>query len=117
MKIAVPYVDGLIYQHFGHAEAFQIYEVENGQVTESFTLRTYGSGHSALAGFLAEQGVGVLICGGIGGCARCALDQAGIQIFGGVHGEADDAVERYLLGELSYDPAAKCDHHSCGGHC
>ena len=62
----------------------------------------------------------VLICGGIGGCARCALDAAGIQIFGGVSGDAEDAVVDFLAGNLHFNPNAICSHHSgahtCGDH-
>ena len=32
MKIAVTYQNGLVFQHFGHSEAFKIYEIENGEV-------------------------------------------------------------------------------------
>ena len=39
-----------------------------------------------------RQGVDTLICGGIGGGAQNALAQAGIRLFGGVSGNADEAV-------------------------
>ena len=120
MKIAVTYEAGLIFQHFGHTAAFKIYEVENNEVISTRVVDTNGSGHSALASFLADLGVNVLICGGIGGCAQTALANAGIQLFGGVHGDADDAVYDYLVGELAYNPNARCDHHghdhNCGDH-
>jgi len=126
MKIAVTYEAGLVFQHFGHTAAFKIYQVENDRITESSVVETNGSGHGALAGFLQDLGVNVLICGGIGGGARMALAEAGIVIYGGVVGDADDAVEAYLAGELSYVPNACCSHHDhehncadhhCGGHC
>ena len=120
MKIAVTYEAGLIFQHFGHTAAFKIYEVENNAVVSARVVDTNGSGHGALASFLADLGVNVLICGGIGGCAQTALANAGIQLFGGVHGDADDAVYDYLAGELAYNPNARCDHHghdhNCGDH-
>jgi len=120
MRIAVTYADGVIFQHFGHTAAFKIYEVEEGRVVNTRVLETLGSGHGALAGFLAAYGVDTLICGGIGGGARMALAQAGIRILGGVSGDADDAVEALLAGELNFDPNAACSHHgeghSCGGH-
>lgn len=129
MKIAVTYADGQVFQHFGHTEQFKIYTVENGSVLQMQTVATNGSGHGALAGFLQEQGVSALICGGIGGGARMALAKAGILIYGGVQGDADAAVLAYLRNELHYDPEAKCDHHGhehgdghtcgehgCGGH-
>ena len=120
MRIAVTYADGVIFQHFGHTGAFKIYEVEEGQVVNTRVLETLGSGHGALAGFLAAYGVDTLICGGIGGGARMALAQAGIRVLGGVSGDADDAVEALLSGELNFNPNACCSHHgeghSCGGH-
>ena len=118
MKIAVTYADGLVYQHFGHTPAFKIYEVEAGVVLAARIVETNGSGHSALAEFLKEQEVDALICGGIGGCAKSALAEAGIRLFGGVSGDADDAVEGLLVGDLDYDPCAHCDHHdhACGSY-
>lgn len=72
---------------------------------------TNGSGHGALAGFLAAHHVDALICGGIGGGARTALAQAGIQLYPGVSGDADQAVAALLAGQLSYDPDTVCSHH------
>ena len=122
MKIAVTYESGLIFQHFGHTAAFKIYEVENNEVKASQVVPTNGSGHGALAGFLTAQGVDTLICGGIGGGAQMALAEAGIKLYGGVSGDADDAVEALLSGNLNYNPCVRCDHHdhgsghSCGDH-
>ena len=78
MKIAVTYAGGMIFQHFGHTQQFKIYEVENGNIVSSEVVDTNGSGHGALAGVLVGLNVDALICGGIGGGARAALDQAGI---------------------------------------
>ncbi len=124
MKIAVTYDNGMIFQHFGHTEFFKVYEVENGFVKSAKVLSTNGSGHGALAGFLSANGVDTLICGGIGGGAQMALAEAGIKLYGGASGLADDAVAALLSGTLGYNPDVKCDHHShehgeghtCGSH-
>ena len=121
MKIAVTYENGQVFQHFGHTAEFKIYTVENGSVTKSEVVPTLGSGHGALAGFLKEHGVEALICGGIGGGAKAALAEEGIQLFGGVQGSADDAVAAYLSDSLSYNADIECSHHShehgsCGEH-
>ncbi len=123
VKIAVTYADGLIFQHFGHTPAFKIYEAADSTVIAARIVETAGSGHGALAGFLKEQGVDVLICGGIGGGAQMALAEAGIRLFGGVSGDADDAVAALLVGDLMYNPCVRCDHHdhsgeghTCGSH-
>lgn len=129
MKIAVTYENEQVFQHFGHTEQFKIYEIENDEIANMTIVNTNGSGHGALAAFLKEQGVSVLICGGIGGGAQNALTEAGIKWFGGVKGDCNSAVISYLVGKLQYNPDAKCDHHdhehsdhncgehSCGGNC
>ncbi len=120
MRIAVTYQDGMVFQHFGHTEQFKFYDVENGKIVSSQVVDTNGQGHGALSGFLAQANVDVLICGGIGGGAQTTLREAGIQFFGGVSGQADEAVRAYLAGDLGYDPDVHCDRHehehSCGEH-
>lgn len=117
MKIAVTYENGEVFQHFGHTEQFKIYDTEDGRILSSEVIGTNGSGHGALAGFLKEQGVQVLICGGIGGGARNALAEAGIRLFPGACGNADAQIEAYLAGNLDYDPDTTCSHHHEGGSC
>lgn len=114
MKIAVTYENGKIFQHFGHTEHFKIYEIEDNTVVKESILDANGSGHGALAGLLADNGVDTLICGGIGGGAQMALSDAGIRLYGGVQGNADDAVQSYLSGTLGYDPDMRCSHHDHG---
>ena len=120
MKIAVTYDNGAIFQHFGKTEFFKVYEVEENKVVSSEVIGSNGSGHGALAGLLAGQGIDVLICGGIGGGAQAALAEAGIELVAGAQGDADQAVESYLKGEL-VSTGANCSHHhedghSCGSH-
>ena len=114
-KIAVPYDNGEVFQHFGHTETFKLYEVEDGKILSSELLNSNGSGHGALAALLAERGVNALICGGIGGGAVAALTEQGIELCAGASGSADEAVAAYLRGEL-VDTGANCDHHHEEGH-
>ena len=125
MKIAVTYDSENIFQHFGHTAYFKLYEIADNAIVSTQVLPTGGSGHGALADFLAAQGVQILICGGIGGGAQLALANAGIRLYGGGRGNADAAVNALLAGELGYDPNVRCDHHdhehghsghSCGHH-
>ena len=123
MKIAVTYENGKVFQHFGKTETFKVYEVEEGKVISSEVISSNGEGHGALAGVLAGQGVNVLICGGLGGGAQAALAEAGIEVCSGAEGDADQAVEAYLKGEL-VSTGVNCDHHheeeeghSCGSNC
>lgn len=122
MRIAVTYDNGQIFQHFGHTEFFKVYDVEDGKIVASEVVSTCGQGHGALAGVLNALNADVLICGGIGGGAQRALAAAGVQLYGGVSGDADAAVEALLAGQLAYNPNVMCNHHGdhhhhdCGSH-
>lgn len=116
MKIAVTYENGNVFPHFGHTEQFKIYEIDNNKIADSKVVNTNGSGHGALAGLLFELKVDTLICGGIGMGAQNALNEAGIKLYGGVSGSADDAVDALLSGTLAYDPDVRCNHHDHEHH-
>lgn len=119
MRIAVTYENENIFQHFGHTEQFKIYDVDGSGITDSQIVSSVGSGHGALAGFLSGLNVDTVICGGIGAGAQNALAQAGIKLYGGASGKADDAVNALLSGKLVYNPNVMCNHHShehSGGH-
>lgn len=124
MRIAVTYDNGQIFQHFGHTEQFKVYDVEDGKIVSTEVVSTNGSGHGALAGVLNGLHADVLICGGIGGGAQMALAAAGIELYGGVSGDADAAVEQFIAGTLAFNPNVQCNHHdhhhgeehACGNH-
>ena len=123
MKIAVPFENGQVFQHFGHTETFKLYEIENDEIVSGEIVSANGSGHEALADFLANLSVNVLVCGGIGDGAQTALTGAGIEICSGAQGDADAAVRAYLKGEIE-SAGVNCDHHhdhdgdeGCGSHC
>lgn len=120
MRIAIPYYQGLIFQHFGHARQFKVYEIEQHQILMEMIVEPEGEGHQAVADFLRSIDVRVVICGNIGDGAMHALNDAGIVFYGGVTGLADDAITALVAGALAYDPSIKCDHHhdhDCGGDC
>ena len=125
MRIAVTYENGNVFQHFGHTEQFKIYDVQDGKIVKTEIIDTDGLGHGALAGVLSALNADVLICGGIGGGAKMALREAGIKLYGGVSGNADEAVNDFINGNLNFNPDVHCDHHdrehggqarSCGDH-
>lgn len=112
MLVAVTYENGVVFQHFGHSPAFAVYEVEGSEIKTKKILDTNGAGHGALAAFLENNKVTVLICGGIGGGAKQALEARGIKLLSGVSGNADDVVAAFLKGDLNASLNANCNHHS-----
>lgn len=134
MIIATTYDNGNIFQHFGKAESFKLYTIENAVVKSSEVAQTGTTGHSEVAAFLAGNNVDIVICGGIGEHAADALEAVGIQVYSGVEGNTDEAVSALLAGELE-SAGVNCSHHdhdhdeeggcgcgdscgsSCGGGC
>lgn len=123
MRVAVTYEDGNVFQHFGHTEQFKVYDIEDDQIVHEMVMGSNGQGHGALAGLLAAVKADILICGGIGMGAQMALAEAGVKLYAGVTGSADEAVMKLIDGSLEYTAEANCDHHGqhheghdCGNH-
>ena len=122
MRLAVPFDHGEIYGHFGRTAQFKLYDLTDGRIVSTAIVDTMGNGHGALTGFLKAYAVDALICGGIGTGARLALEEAGIRLYPGAAGSADEAVHAFLAGTLQYQPDLVCSHHKdtpprvCGSH-
>lgn len=124
MKIAVPTENGMVFQHFGHTKTFTFFEVEKSELLSKVLMDVNGAGHGALAAFLQQQDVQVLICGGIGSGAVSALQNAGISVYAGVTGRVEDALTGFLNGSVLPNAQPNCHHHdgepsgahACGEH-
>ena len=124
MIVAVTCENNQVFQHFGRTPEFAIFRIEDGKVTAREIVPTGECGHGALAGFLQERSVDLLICGGIGGGAQQALADAGILLIGGVEGDVDRVAADFAAGVLANNPDFSCNHHHhdhegdchCGKH-
>ncbi len=111
MRIAIPVKNEDIYQHFGMAAFFKIYDVEENRIVNSQVVQSTGRGHGAMFELLQQNGVQCVICGGIGAGAVEALQAGGIRLLAGVRGNADEAVNAFLQGTLTASEEGSCDHH------
>ena len=116
MRIAITYENGNIFQHFGRTENFKLYDVEDDEIKKEQVIDAKGLSHGALAGLLKSLEVDALICGGIGEGARAALREAGIKLYPGVTGLANEAVQDLIDDKLEYDTSISCGHHGHGHH-
>ncbi|MBQ8470007.1 MAG: dinitrogenase iron-molybdenum cofactor biosynthesis protein [Clostridia bacterium] len=125
MRIAACYdkETGDVFGHFGATEYFKLYDLDetSKEITETDVKSTEGYSHTALVGLLKYFGADVVLTGGIGGHGRDLLDQAGIQYYPGVQGNADERVADLIAGKLQFDMSASCPHHDhdhggCGHH-
>ena len=81
MKIAVSYKDGEIYEHFGHAECFAIYDFnlqDMSQSTKRLIDVTDRHGHEAMAQLMKAEGIDAVLSGSMGGEAKAMLLSFGI---------------------------------------
>ncbi|MBQ9415716.1 MAG: NifB/NifX family molybdenum-iron cluster-binding protein [Clostridia bacterium] len=115
MLTAVPYLDGMIFEHFGKTETFALCRVEEGEIRDFCTRSTEGQGHAALADLLIGWGVQAVICGGCGDRMIALLQNAGIRVYPGNTGDVREALRKLARGTLRADFSA-VGHCSCHDH-
>lgn len=121
MKIAIATEGSTVSAHFGKCETFTIVEIENSNIKNKSVISTEGNQHGLLPGFLASQGVDLVIAGGMGEGARQNLADNGIEIISGISGNIDEAIGAFIKGELVSTNAGCSGHghehgHDDGGH-
>ena len=86
MKIAMPYQDGVLLEHFGRAKEFIIYNVSDLDPVTSEVIAPEDLSHAAVARTLKGHGVDVVLCGSIGEHARQAVEGEHMLVFSGITG-------------------------------
>jgi len=109
MRIAVALDKGQVSPHFGRCAEYALYDVENDRVVGKRVVPNPGHSPGFLPEFLAEQGVGFVIAGGMGPRAHEMFENRGISVITGITGDADEAVRSFLTGSLSQGREL-CDH-------
>ncbi|WP_050607792.1 NifB/NifX family molybdenum-iron cluster-binding protein [Clostridium niameyense] len=112
MKIAMPKNGENINQHFGKSKSFAVMTIEDDNVknVKEISAETLQHNHGGLSKLLVEEGVELVITGGIGQGAYDALKQEGLKVIRGASGKIEDVVEKYLNGELQ-DKKVMCNYH------
>lgn len=115
MKVAVAVSENQVSQHFGFCELFRIYTVDNGKVVEKVDVANPGHKPGFLPVFLHKEGVEVIIAGGMGGSAVDIFNENKIEVVIGISGSTDEAVEKYIAGDL-VSTGSICHEHSMDKH-
>lgn len=112
MRLALPYENGQINQHFGRSREFAIVDVEGCAIKtrKNVSAANLQHNHEGLAGLMRTEGVDVVITGGIGAHALSSLEDAGLKVITGVGGGIDEVVNSYMRGEL-VSRRTSCQHH------
>jgi Mrp family chromosome partitioning ATPase/predicted Fe-Mo cluster-binding NifX family protein len=112
MKIAIPIAEGKLAMHFGHCAEFALIDVDNTTKTITGQKRLTPPPHEpgVLPRWLHEQGVTVIIAGGMGSRAQALFAENGIKVTVGAPSEPPEAlIAAYLAGTLQTG-ANVCDH-------
>ena len=112
MRIAVSVENDRILPGFAGTRWFRLYEAEGQRIVRELTVPSLGEDPASLTAALRDYRANALICGGVDGKTRAALEEAGVLVFGGVIGKPEDAVKALLTGTLSAVPK-ECSADSC----
>ncbi len=109
-RIALPLDGDRLSTHFGHATKFAIYDVGDGKIVGEKVGVPPPHAPGVIPSWLAEQGVTLVIAGGLGMNAMAVFADVGIQVISGVPpDEARTLVNTYLAGKLMTGENI-CDH-------
>lgn len=114
-------LDAAVEAHFGHCDLYTLVKIAAGQVSAVNTLPNIPheqGGCMAAVSLLAENGVRVLIAGGMGLRPLMGFNQLGIEVrFGQDSRTVREAVEAFLTGRLpQFTPQFTCSGGEGHGH-
>jgi ATP-binding protein involved in chromosome partitioning len=112
MKFAVPVTGGMLSAHFGHCEHFALFDVDeqSKKILKKELVQPPPHEPGLLPKWLAEQGVNLVIAGGMGSRALDLFRQNNIEVvMGTMENDPEKAVLSYLDGVLTTGDNI-CDH-------
>ena len=126
IRIAIPVTDGRLHGHFGGCREFTFVDADTQSLTVLANQTVAAPPHKpgAFPRWLREQGVRVVIAGGIGKRALDNFALHGIAVHAGeINAHIDVLIALYLAGLLTRPPVG-CEHHGhqhdhehvCGDH-
>ncbi len=111
-KFAIPTVDGKSCAHFGHCQSFAVVEVDGADLGIMNFMDPPAHQPGTYPRFLADQGVSIVIAGGMGQMAQNLFQQNNIEVHMGVGVEEPHfLVEQFLRNELQTGDNL-CNHGS-----
>ncbi len=112
MRYAIPVSGGMVSPHFGHCDSFALIDVDENkrEILSKQYVTSPGHQPGLLPGWLAEQGVGFVIAGGMGSRAQSLFQHNRIGVIvGALENDPEKAMLSYLNGRLSTEGNI-CDH-------
>jgi Mrp family chromosome partitioning ATPase/predicted Fe-Mo cluster-binding NifX family protein len=101
MKFAIPLADGKLTAHFGHCKEFALIDVEENIIKKKEMLVPPAHEPGVLPRWLHEQGVNVIIAGGMGNKAQVLFNEQSIKVVTGAQPlEPEELINSYLNNAL-----------------
>ena len=100
MRIAVATDRDCVAAGFGCAPFCTIVEIEDGRIRQTLLIPNAGGNHQYWADLFFRNSIHVILAGSMGTTARSIMLGLGIRPILGVEGPVDEAVQRFLAGEL-----------------
>jgi predicted Fe-Mo cluster-binding NifX family protein len=119
MIIAIPLTAGRLADHFGHCEQFALIEADAGAKRILAQNLVIPPPHEPglLPRWLHQQGVQVVIAGGMGQRALDLFAQNGIAVHAGAPGDTPDNVAQAFLNGALGGGTPTCGHDHDHTHC
>ncbi len=109
MKVGIATDGNMVAQHFGRCQAYTIVEFEGTKAVKQELVQSPGHQPGFLPGWLAQFGVSVVVCGGMGPRAVELFQQQNITPVIGVSGTIADTISKISDGTLKGGENI-CDH-------
>lgn len=121
MKVAVPLIQGKFSEHFGGAEGFGLFEVDelSRTVVSNIVCEAPPHERGVFPRWLHEKGANVILAGGMGTKAVQMFEHFGVQVVAGARGEDPEAIVRSFLNntlEASGETCTGGHLHHCAHH-
>ncbi|MBN2014966.1 MAG: NifB/NifX family molybdenum-iron cluster-binding protein [Candidatus Altiarchaeota archaeon] len=105
MKVAIPTtghkgLDDEVSPHFGRAPTYTIVDTETDEVKIVDNTSEHMGGSGKPPEIMHGEGVGILLCSGLGQRAIWMFEQSGIEVFVGTTGTVRDALSLWRSGRL-----------------
>ncbi len=100
MRIAIPMFGTRVSPRFDNAPSLMIVSASDGAILDRSIESMDDIYGQHRIGLLSGGGAEVLLCGGIRRCDYFAILDAGIEIYPGLMGEAEDVLDAFLQGRL-----------------
>ena len=107
---AIPTVDGVLCQHFGHCQKFALVQTDDKNVQNIEFVEPPVHQPGVYPQFLAQQKVDVIISGGMGMKAQDLFKQNNIEVYVGVSSDSPKKLVEQYLTEMLQSGQNLCDH-------